>query len=85
MKITNSLTTTPFDVAHGTASSDRLHGWTAGLVSRFVAMVQAAVARRRLTAALMSLDDRILRDIGISEPEISSLRNRRRLLPPNWE
>lgn len=85
MKIANSVTTTPFDVAHGAESSGRLPGWTEGLVSRFVAMVQAAHARRRLTAALMSLDDRILRDISISEPEISSLRNRRRLLPPNWE
>jgi uncharacterized protein YjiS (DUF1127 family) len=85
MKIANSVTTTPFDVARGTEFSDRLHGWTAGLISRFVAAAQAAYARRRLAAALMSLDDRILRDIGISEPEIWNLRARRRLLPPDWD
>jgi hypothetical protein len=32
----------------------------------------------------MSLDDRILRDIGIVEPEIRDLRARRQLLPLGW-
>jgi len=32
----------------------------------------------------MNLDDRVLSDIGIAEPEIRQLRARRLLLPPSW-
>ena len=85
MKLANDVTTTPFDVGHGIEASGRLRDWIAGSVGRLVRAVQAAHARRRWTAALMSLDDRLLRDIGISEPEIWNLRTRRQLLPPDWE
>lgn len=85
MKTTNYVTTTPFDVGHGIQVSIRLRDWIQSLVARFATTIYAAYARRRLTAALMNLDDRILRDIGISEPEIWNLRARRRLLPPDWD
>jgi uncharacterized protein YjiS (DUF1127 family) len=85
MKITNYAATTPFDAAsHGIEATEALRGPISNLFERAVAAIKAVRARRRRAAQLMSLDDSILRDIGIVEPEIGDLRARRQLLPPNW-
>lgn len=40
-------------------------------ILRFPASLQRAIARRRTEALLAELDDRLLRDIGLSRPEAS--------------
>lgn len=84
MKMTNYAATTPFDIGHGIEPSEALGGRFASLLERGIVAVRAARVRRRRTARLMSLDDRMLQDIGIAEPEIRELRARRQLLPPSW-
>jgi uncharacterized protein YjiS (DUF1127 family) len=84
MKFTNYAATTPFDASHGIEATEALRGPISNLFERAVAAIKAVRARRRRAAQLMSLDDSILRDIGIVEPEIGDLRARRQLLPPNW-
>lgn len=84
MKIADYAATSAFDVGHQAEPTQGLHSRIASLVEQGVAAIQAASARRRRARRLMSLDDRVLSDIGISEPEIRDLRARRLLLPPNW-
>jgi uncharacterized protein YjiS (DUF1127 family) len=84
MKIANYAATTAFDVGHQAEPTQGLRSRIANLVEQGVAAIQAAKASRRRAARLMNLDDRVLSDIGISEPEIRQLRARRLLLPPSW-
>jgi uncharacterized protein YjiS (DUF1127 family) len=84
MKITNYAATTPFDARHGIEATEALRGRSSDWFERAIALIKAVRARRRRAAQLMSLDDRILRDIGIVEPEIRDLRARRQLLPLGW-
>ncbi|MFM9848360.1 MAG: DUF1127 domain-containing protein [Hyphomicrobiaceae bacterium] len=75
--------TTP-DVGHGIDVTEGLRGRIASLTEQVIAAVKAAHVRRRRAARLINLDDRVLSDIGIAEPEIRQLRARRLLLPPGW-
>jgi uncharacterized protein YjiS (DUF1127 family) len=84
MKMTNYAATTPFDVEHGIEATEALPGRVRKSLERAIAAVKTVRAQRHRTAQLMSLDDRILRDIGIAEAEIRDLRARRQLLPPHW-
>lgn len=84
MKIASYAAPAAFDAGHQAEPAEGLRGRVIGLVQRGVAMIQAANARRRRAARLMNLDDRVLSDIGIAEPEIRQLRARRLLLPPSW-
>ncbi len=84
MKITNYVTTTPFDVEHGMDRAWNLRDWAAYQIENAVEAVHKTLAKRRRAAKLMSLNDRVLEDIGISEAEIRQLRARRLLLPPGW-
>jgi uncharacterized protein YjiS (DUF1127 family) len=82
MKIANYAATAAFDV--GAEPTEGQRSRLIGLVRQGVTMIQAANARRRRAARLMNLDDRVLSDIGIAEPEIRQLRAHRLLLPPSW-
>jgi uncharacterized protein YjiS (DUF1127 family) len=84
MKTTNYAATTAFDVGRGIDAMETLRVRVSNALERALTGVKAARARRRRAAQLMSLDDRVLRDIGVSESEIRVLRARRQLLPPNW-
>ncbi len=84
MKTTNYAATTPFDLGRGIDATETLRVRVSNALERALTGVKATRARRRRAANLMSLDDRVLRDIGISEAEIQDLRARRQLLPPSW-
>ena len=84
MKTTNYAATTPFDVGRSIDATETLRVRVGSTLERVLTEIKTARARRRRAAQLMSLDDRVLRDIGISEPEIRDLRARRQLLPPSW-
>ncbi len=84
MKVTNYAATTPFDVGRGIDATETLRARVSNALERALTGVKAARARRHRAAQLMSLDDRVLRDIGVSESEIRVLRARRQLLPPSW-
>lgn len=84
MKTTNYAATTPFDLGRGIDATEALRVRVGNALERAVTAFKTARARRRRAAQLMSLDDRVLRDIGVSESEIRVLRARRQLLPPSW-
>jgi uncharacterized protein YjiS (DUF1127 family) len=84
MKTTNYAATAPFDLGRGFDAAETLRARVSSALERALTEIKAARARRRRAAHLVSLDDRVLRDIGISEPEIRDLRARRQLLPPSW-
>ena len=78
----HSASTTAFDAAD---DFGRRIAYRAAAVTRDVlARVGAWRADRRRRAKLMSLDPRILRDIGVAEDEIRELKARRNLLPVGW-
>jgi uncharacterized protein YjiS (DUF1127 family) len=84
MKTTNYAATTPFDVGRSIEATEALRVPVGNAFERAVTAFKTARARRRRASQLMSLDDRVLRDIGVSESEIRVLRARRQLLPPSW-
>lgn len=84
MKIANFADALAFDVGHQAAPKDGMLGRLAAFANQSLAAIQTANARRRRTASLMNLDERVLSDIGIAEVEIRQLRARRLLLPPTW-
>lgn len=84
MKIANFAAALAFDVGQQADPKDGMLGWLASVANQGVAAIQTANARRRRTANLMNLDERVLSDIGIAEVEIRQLRARRLLLPPTW-
>ena len=55
-----------------TLSSTRIVGALAGL-ARFAARVQKAQERRRIVYSLASLDDHMLRDIGLNRCDVDSV------------
>jgi uncharacterized protein YjiS (DUF1127 family) len=62
-------------------------GWAnsiAVLAKGTVASVQKTLAKRRRFIELVNLDERMLKDIGVSEEEIGKLKARRQLLPYGW-
>lgn len=73
-----------FDSAHRAASATNWASAVASLASRTVASVQKTLAKRRRFIELVNLDERMLKDIGVSEEEIGKLRARRQLLPYGW-
>ena len=84
MKIASFAAALAFDMGHQADPKDEMLGRLASLANQGLAAIQTANARRRRTANLMNLDERVLSDIGVAEVEIRRLRARRLLLPPTW-
>ena len=84
MKIANFAVAVAFDVGHHADAKDGMLGRLAAFANQSLTAIQTAIVRRRRTANLMNLDERVLTDIGIAEVEIRQLRARRLLLPPTW-
>lgn len=61
------------DVVLSNARQPGLLAWLSGVVSKRIARFKAMRAQRRTLAELSKLDDRMLKDIGLSRSELLSV------------
>ena len=64
------MTTTTSTIKHSSAGSG------SGLFAMIIDRISRNLLRRRAHAALSSLDDRMLRDIGLTRAQVESLQHR---------
>ena len=68
------------DIVLDNTSSSAIGGW----VHSLIASLKQAYEERKLREHLASLDDALLRDIGIGEDEIGRIRAEERFTPRAW-
>jgi len=68
------------DSALDPAGASVLPGW----ISNLIASAKQSYEQRKLREHLASLDDALLRDIGIAEDEIARIRAEERFTPRAW-
>ena len=71
------------DLARPTAAADSAPGATTA-VKRLFSALQAKIADRSLRSSLATMDDAMLREIGIADDEIHRIRQQQNFTPRAW-
>ena len=71
------------DLTHPTAVASNTPGTTTA-VKKLLTALRAKIADRSLRSSLATMDDAMLRDIGIADDEIHRIRQQQNFTPRAW-